>query len=67
MGKLDARMETVADWRRPYEEGAVYYLEHGRVKGVLLWGWPERLEAARELIRRQRTVGPAELPGALAP
>jgi len=67
VGKLDARMETVADWRRPYEEGAVYYLEHGRVKGVLLWGWPERLEAARELIRRQRTVGPAELPGALAP
>jgi 3-phenylpropionate/trans-cinnamate dioxygenase ferredoxin reductase component len=66
VGKLDARMETVANWRRPYQEGAVYYLEHGRVKGVLLWGLLDRVEAARELIRRQRPMGAAELQDALA-
>jgi 3-phenylpropionate/trans-cinnamate dioxygenase ferredoxin reductase subunit len=66
VGKLDARMETVAAWRRPFQEGAVYYLEHGRVKGVLLWGLEGRVEAARELIRRQRVVGAAELRDALA-
>lgn len=61
VGKLDARMQTVAAWRRPFREGAVYYLEHGRVKGVLLWGLPGHLEAARELIRRQRVVAADEL------
>lgn len=65
VGKLDARMETAAAWRRPFEEGAVYYLEHGRVKGVLLWGLAGRLDAARELIRRQGPVTPAALRDAL--
>lgn len=65
VGKLDARMETVAAWRRPCEEGAVYYLEHGRVKGVLLWGLPGRLDAARELIRRQRPASAEALRDAL--
>lgn len=65
VGKLDARMETVIAWSQPYREGAIYYLEHGRVKGVLLWGLPERVEAARELIRRQRPVAPGDLRAAL--
>lgn len=65
VGKLDARMEMVAAWQRPYQEGAVYYLEHGRVKGVLLWGLADQLEAARELIRRQRLMAADELRYAL--
>jgi len=65
VGKVDARMETVEAWRRPCQEGSVYYLEHGRVKGVLLWGLQGQLEAARELIRRQRLVAPEALRDAL--
>lgn len=61
VGKLDARMETVAAWQVPFREGTIYYLEHGRVKGVLLWGLTGQVEAARELIRRQRQVAPGEL------
>jgi NADPH-dependent 2,4-dienoyl-CoA reductase/sulfur reductase-like enzyme len=61
VGKLDARMEVVASWRRPFREGAIYYLEHGRVRGVLLWGIQGQVDAARELIRRQRAVGAEEL------
>jgi NADPH-dependent 2,4-dienoyl-CoA reductase/sulfur reductase-like enzyme len=64
VGKIDARMEMVEAWQRPHQEGAVYYLEHGRVKGVLLWGGASgRLEAARALIRRQRLVGAGDLQG----
>ena len=61
VGTIDARLETVAAWQRPLREGAVYYLERGRVKGVLLWGLTGRVEAARELIRRQRLVVTEEL------
>src|SRR6185312_14880405 len=36
VGEVDARLETVADWKEPYREGVVYYLRDGRVRGVLL-------------------------------
>ena len=37
VGDVDARLETVADWKVPYREGVVYYLQDCRVRGVLLW------------------------------
>jgi len=50
VGEVDSRLETFADWKRPNEEGAVYYLKDGRVRGVLLWNVWEQVEAARQLI-----------------
>lgn len=37
VGGLDCRMKTFADWKEPFREGAVYYLDQGRVRGVLFW------------------------------
>src|SRR5581483_3274054 len=31
VGDVDARLETVADWKEPFREGVVYYLKDGRV------------------------------------
>ena len=50
VGEVDARLETFADWTRPNEEGVIYYLQHDRVRGVLLWNVWEQVEAARQLI-----------------
>ena len=50
VGEVDSRFETVVDWKRPNEEGVVYYLQNGRVRGVLLWNVWEQVEAARQLI-----------------
>ena len=50
VGDLDARLTIVADWTDPYQEGVVYYLEGGRVRGVLLWNVWEQVPAARTLI-----------------
>jgi 3-phenylpropionate/trans-cinnamate dioxygenase ferredoxin reductase subunit len=50
VGELDSRLETFADWKRPNEEGVLYYLQNGRVRGVLLWNVWEQVEAARKLI-----------------
>ena len=50
VGELDSRLETVADWKRPNEEGVVYYLKNDRVRGVLLWNVWEQVEPARQLI-----------------
>jgi 3-phenylpropionate/trans-cinnamate dioxygenase ferredoxin reductase component len=50
VGLLREDMEIVTDWREPNREGVIYYLEGGRVRGVLLWNVWEQVEAARALI-----------------
>ncbi len=50
VGILDARLEVVEDWKTPYREGVVYYLQNGRVRGVLLWNTWGQLDAATALI-----------------
>jgi len=50
VGELDARHETVSDWKEPFREGVVYYLKNGRVRGVLLWNTWGQVDAARALI-----------------
>jgi hypothetical protein len=50
VGEVDARLETVADWKEPHREGVVYYLRNGRVRGVLLWNTWGQVDAARKLI-----------------
>jgi NADPH-dependent 2,4-dienoyl-CoA reductase/sulfur reductase-like enzyme len=56
VGKLDARLEMVESWKTEGREGVVYYLENGRVCGVLLWGTFGKVDAARELITRQTAL-----------
>ncbi len=61
VGELDARLETVADWKEPYREGVVYYLQDGRVRGVLLWNTWDQVDAARQLIRDPGPFRPGDL------
>jgi 3-phenylpropionate/trans-cinnamate dioxygenase ferredoxin reductase component len=63
VGEVDARHETVADWKEEFREGVVYYLEGGRVRGVLLWNTWGQLEAARALIAEPGPTRPEELAG----
>ena len=62
---MDARLETVADWKEPYREGVVYYLRDGRVRGVLLWNVWEQVDAARRLIAEPGPFRPEDLKGRL--
>ncbi len=50
VGDTDPRLEIVADWKKRFKEGVVYYLAEGRVRGVLLWGIFEQVPQARALI-----------------
>jgi 3-phenylpropionate/trans-cinnamate dioxygenase ferredoxin reductase subunit len=61
VGELDARLQTVSKWKEPFREGIVYYLEQGRIRGVLLWNVWEKVDAARAAINFGRTFTPAEL------
>jgi 3-phenylpropionate/trans-cinnamate dioxygenase ferredoxin reductase component len=50
VGLLDDRLDVVEDWIQPFREGVVYYLDNGRVRGVLLWNVWGQVEAACDLI-----------------
>jgi 3-phenylpropionate/trans-cinnamate dioxygenase ferredoxin reductase subunit len=65
VGDLDPRLETMADWTDPYREGVVYYLDAGRVRGVLLWNVWDQVDAARELITQPGPFRPDDLNGLL--
>lgn len=65
VGDLDARLDMVPDWKDPYREGVVYYLQKGRVRGVLLWNTWDQVEAARRLIAAPGPFGPQDLKGRL--
>jgi hypothetical protein len=65
VGLLDTRLDVVEDWREPNREGVVYYLEAGRVRGVLLWNTWDQVDAARELIAQPGPFDAASLRGRL--
>lgn len=65
VGEVDARLETVADWKEPFREGVVYYLQDRRVCGVLLWNTWGQVDAARQLIADPGPFRPEDLPGRL--
>jgi 3-phenylpropionate/trans-cinnamate dioxygenase ferredoxin reductase subunit len=63
VGETDARLETLSDWQEPYRKGVIYYLQDGRVRGVLLWNVWGKAEAARKLITGGETYRDEELRG----
>ncbi len=65
VGELDSHLETFADWKTPFREGVVYYLERGRVRGVLLWNTWGQVENARKLIAEPGPFLPSDLVGRL--
>jgi NADPH-dependent 2,4-dienoyl-CoA reductase/sulfur reductase-like enzyme len=66
IGEIDSRYATVADWKDPHRKGVIYYLNEGRVRGVLLWNVWEQVDAARQLIAAGQTVTAEELRGRIA-
>ncbi len=65
VGDVDARLETVADWKEPFREGVVYYLKAGRVRGVLLWNTWGQVDHARALIAEPGPFKAKDLEGRL--
>lgn len=63
VGTLDASLDTVEDWQEPFERGVVYYLDGGRVVGVLLWGVEDRRDAARAVLAAAAELTPDDLRG----
>jgi 3-phenylpropionate/trans-cinnamate dioxygenase ferredoxin reductase component len=65
VGEINSRLQMVSDWKKPFEEGVIYYLQNDRVRGVLLWNVWGQLEAARKLIAEPGPFNSNNLKGRL--
>jgi len=65
VGELNSKLEIVADWQDPFKKGVIYYVEKGRVRGVLLWNVWDTVPAARALLGEAGPFTPEELKGRL--
>lgn len=63
VGETDSRMQTFADWQEPFKKGVIYYLDDGRVRGVVLWNVWEKTDEARALIKEEGPFGEGDLKG----
>ena len=63
IGTLSSKLETYADWQEPYQKGVIYYLDNGRVRGVLLWNVWEKLKDATALLAEPGPFSTEQLKG----
>lgn len=66
VGELSSKLETVTDWQEPFKKGIVYYLDNGRVHGVLLWNVWDSVPEARALLSAPGPFRAADLIGRLS-
>jgi len=63
VGETSSKMETVSDWQEPFKKGVVYYLEAGRVRGVVLWDVWKQVDNARALMLEEGPFKAEDLMG----
>ncbi len=63
VGTLSSKLQTYADWQEPFKKGVIYYLDNGRVRGVLLWNVWEKLNDATALLAEPGRFAPEQLKG----
>ncbi|OGO17891.1 MAG: pyridine nucleotide-disulfide oxidoreductase [Chloroflexi bacterium RBG_16_48_8] len=63
IGELNSKFETIAHWREPLHKGAIFYLDHGKIRGVLLWNLWKKIDVARGLIGEAYPISRAKTAG----
>jgi 3-phenylpropionate/trans-cinnamate dioxygenase ferredoxin reductase component len=64
VGEMSSKMKTIPDWQEePFKKGVVYYMDEGRVRGVLLWNVWEKVEEARALMKESGPFKEDDLKG----
>ena len=53
VGDINSQLQTFSDWEEPFKKGVIYYLDEGRVRGVMLWNIWEKTDEARVLMREE--------------
>lgn len=63
VGEINSGLETISDWKEPFQEGVVYYIKDNRVRGVLLWNVWEKVDEAKSLLAESGPFSADDLKG----
>lgn len=66
VGEISSRLQIVTDWQDAFNKGVIYYLENGRVRGILLWNVWKQTNNARALLMEAGPFNAADLKGRLS-
>jgi 3-phenylpropionate/trans-cinnamate dioxygenase ferredoxin reductase component len=61
VGDVNSSLKTVTDWQKENDTGIVYYLQDDCVRGVMMCNVWDKVEWARDLIRRAEKITPEQL------
>lgn len=65
VGDVSTKLETFADWQKENDTGVLYYLQDGKVRGVMTCNIYGKMDQARDLIRKGEKMTPDQLRGAI--
>ncbi len=63
VGELSKDFEIFSDWIEEFKKGSLYYLDEGKIRGVIFWNLWGKVDVGRELIREGKTFKKSELRG----
>jgi NADPH-dependent 2,4-dienoyl-CoA reductase/sulfur reductase-like enzyme len=61
VGRLDSRLQTLIDWNDDESAAVIYYVDEGRVAGVLLWNTWDSVPKALALIAETKDAPVADI------
>jgi 3-phenylpropionate/trans-cinnamate dioxygenase ferredoxin reductase subunit len=62
VGEVDAKLEVVMDWQKENDTGVIYYVRDGILRGAMMCNVWNKVDWARELIRKGQRITPKQLP-----
>lgn len=64
VGEIDSKLETILDWQKENDTGIIYYSKDGKLRGAMMCNVWNKVDWARELIRKGEHIKYNELPRA---
>lgn len=61
VGLIDARLDPKVIWKEEFKRGVIYYRKDNIIKGILLWNEWNKVDLAREIIKKQKWMEDKDL------
>ena len=63
VGEMNKDFTIVSDWIEPYKKGTIFYLNEGKIRGLIFWNLWGKVDQGREIIREGKEYQVEDLKG----
>lgn len=63
IGEMSQDMDIYADWIEPFKQGTIFYMEDGKIRGLIFWNLWDQVGKGQEIIASGKTFDKSELQG----